>query len=512
MRVIVEPWESEVWSDVKELCKVEEGYSWEEMREKLYNSELPTKEKWPELINTFFSLLAYYNAICFPDMVMLATTALEENPELIEENFFILDEYQDFNQAEENLVAKITKNASGVLMVGDDDQVLYEKLKSGKAELIRRHYKSTTKTNAMLPYCGRCSFHITKASSAFIRANAEDECISKIYLPLKVAEEEGKVNCVACFQPSGAVDYIKKFIEDNQSLIEERQKQLETGDKKDAFLLILSPDKKLAFYGNEQKEVLDVIASYQSSQKMKYGDDYYKVLTYYAFGNNDGNNYAFRKLLSYENTSREDIISLVKVGLENKINFIEIKKDIVHLISERAINVRNILDDEKLMAREKAQAIADLISISDVQRLMSDIEQSIIEGSFRLEHEDEEAAELEEIGPSKVSAVELMSIVGSKGLSADHVIIVGFDNINMGYITRNAFYVAMTRARKSLHIITALQARGSSGPNDFFQQLPDSHLNFMTHKKTGRTTTIMRSRNDFLSYFRRILYGRNNRR
>ena len=63
--------------------------------------------------------------------------------------------------------------------------------------------------------------------------------------------------------------------------------------------------------------------------------------------------------------------------------------------------------------------------------------------------------------------MELMTIVGSKGLSADHVIIIGFDNVNIGWVTGNAFYVAMTRARHSLHIITALKAGGAACPHDF---------------------------------------------
>ena len=56
-----------------------------------------------------------------------------------------------------------------------------------------------------------------------------------------------------------------------------------------------------------------------------------------------------------------------------------------------------------------------------------------------------------------MSAVELMTIVGSKGLSADHVIIIGFDNVNMSWVTRNAFFVATTRARRSVHLMTALR-------------------------------------------------------
>ncbi len=55
-----------------------------------------------------------------------------------------------------------------------------------------------------------------------------------------------------------------------------------------------------------------------------------------------------------------------------------------------------------------------------------------------IEHQDEEEAELEEIQVKQLSAVELMTIVGAKGLSADHVIIIGFDNVNMNWVISDA--------------------------------------------------------------------------
>ena len=99
-----------------------------------------------------------------------------------------------------------------------------------------------------------------------------------------------------------------------------------------------------------------------------------------------------------------------------------------------------------------------------------------------------------------MAAVELMTIVGSKGLSADHVIIIGFDNVNIGWVTRNAFYVAMTRARRSLHIITALKAGGAARPHDYLDALPDENLEFSKYTKGGRTLTVLGSRIDLKVY------------
>ena len=104
-----------------------------------------------------------------------------------------------------------------------------------------------------------------------------------------------------------------------------------------------------------------------------------------------------------------------------------------------------------------------------------------------------------------MGAIELMTIIGSKGLSADHVIIVGFDNVNMGnWITSNAFYVAMTRARKSLHILTALKSGGARQAHNFLEQLSDEYTEYYSYKKIGRIKKRMNNRDSFKKYLRNL--------
>jgi superfamily I DNA/RNA helicase len=116
-----------------------------------------------------------------------------------------------------------------------------------------------------------------------------------------------------------------------------------------------------------------------------------------------------------------------------------------------------------------------------------------------LEHQEEEQAELEEIEVTQMSAIELITIVGAKGLSADHVIIIGFDDVNMRWITKNAFYVALTRARKSLHLLTSLQSNGPKRAHDFLGHMPDVHLEFFSYKKGDHSKTF-RTRQRFTLY------------
>ncbi len=103
-----------------------------------------------------------------------------------------------------------------------------------------------------------------------------------------------------------------------------------------------------------------------------------------------------------------------------------------------------------------------------------------------------------------MGAIELMTIVGSKGLSADHVIIIGFDNVNMSWITKNAFYVAMTRAKKSLHILTALKSGGARQAHDFLEKLSDEHAEYYSYKKSNHTKNQLQGKQGFKTYLNNL--------
>ena len=84
-----------------------------------------------------------------------------------------------------------------------------------------------------------------------------------------------------------------------------------------------------------------------------------------------------------------------------------------------------------------------------------------------------------------ISAVQLTSIVGSKGLSADHVIVLGCDAVNLARISRSAFFVAMTRARRSLTLLAAMGGGGAKELHPFLLALPDRHTDAWMAKAKG---------------------------
>jgi superfamily I DNA/RNA helicase len=505
-RIIGQSWKEIVWGDVLAFFpEIDPNtYTWKKFEEQLHNSNFEESDEWKQLKETYFKLCQFYNAAGFADLILRAAKALEENADLNESDHFIIDEYQDFNLAEETLINRLVNDPKGLLVVGDDEQVLYEKLKSGKPTLIRALYSNTDYTNGMLPFCGRSSYHITKSADYFIQQHREADCIEKIYLPLERSGGEPKVQVIACATAPTAVDYIEKFVADHKSEIDERKSQLESGGKKDAFLLILTPAREVNFYGTSKERLKAIAAEYQTETR-SFSEDYYKLLSYYSLANNPQNNFTFRKVLHYEGILTARVHEFLESAMQSERDLRDLDEQEIRDAISKASEIKTILDAESPIS-EKLDGIARLISITDREKLQADMECEAInqEEIARLEHEEEEEAELEELEVKRMGAVELMTIVGSKGLSADHVVIIGFDNVNMSWVTKNAFYVAMTRARKSLHILTALKSGGARQAHAFLDQLPDDHIEFYSYKKSNHTKNQLQGKRGFKTYINNL--------
>jgi len=506
-RIIGQFWKDIVWGDALAFYPLlnKSEYTWKKFEEQLYNAEFEQSEEWAKSKEIYFKLCQFYNAAGFADLILRAKDALVENPQLNESNYFIIDEYQDFNSAEDALINQLVNEPKGLLVVGDDEQVLYEKLKSGKPTLIRNLYQNSNYANGMLPFCGRSSFHITKTAGHFIQQQREADCIEKIYLPIKTADDHPKVQVIACATAPTAVDYIEKFVADNKMAIDERKNKLAESEEKDAFLLILTPAKEVNFYGESKKKIAKIVAEYQA-ENLYFSEDYYKILSYYSLANNPQNNFTFRKILYYEDIAEAKVHELIEGAIQNGQNLCDIDSEEIKISLQKCNEIKTIVEATGATTEGKIESIASHISITDKARLKEDIARKSInqEEVTEIEHKEEEEAELEEIEVKKMGAIELLTIVGSKGLSADHVIIIGFDNVNMSWITKNAFYVAMTRARKSLHILTALKSGGARQANGFLDQLSDDHAEFYSYKKTDHTKNQLQGKQGLKTYLNNL--------
>jgi superfamily I DNA/RNA helicase len=485
INLIANGWANVVWADVREFHSgLQSGHSLRRLEAQFHTERVLADEQWVQLRETYAELCMFYNAMGFADMVVLARQAVDERPQLVEHDMWIIDEYQDFNAAENHLVQSLTTNASGVLIAGDDEQALYQQLKSSHPDIIISYYTDTSFANAMLPYCSRCSYHVCLAASAFIDAGRLPSSIKKIYLPLEVDESAPKVRLVATSAPTSAVSYIKKFISDHQAELDAYIEKMQAGEETDSFLLILTPQKAVSFYGGAVAELKDWLSQWSVIDTGR-SSDYKRVATYYRVGGNPAGNFAFRKVLDYEGATPAEVHPFIEAAMQSGVPLSAVAGQIVSSGVDKCTDVAGLIDDESLAVDDLVTALQNLVEIDEPAALVQEIEAHPLSGGlFTSDDEADEAIET----AGAAAPVQLLTMVGSKGLSAQHVIVIGCDNVNMSKTTRLTFFVALTRARQSLHLVTSLKSRGSSAAHQFVGELPAGACDFLVFKKTGSVT------------------------
>jgi hypothetical protein len=126
------------------------------------------------------------------------------------------------------------------------------------------------------------------------------------------------------------------------------------------------------------------------------------------------------------------------------------------------------LEADELEPDAKAQQLVGIIVVDGIEQLAVEFAADTIGKSC-----SSDEFELESVLPiaGTMGAVEFMPIVRSKGLSARHVMIIGCDDVNLSWTTPQAVFVALTRARESLHLLTTLRVRGTV-PHSYLADLP----------------------------------------
>lgn len=106
----------------------------------------------------------YYRAIGENDVVHYAIQACKKDASIIpKRDLILIDEFQDFNEIEDEFISLLA-NHNEVLVVGDDDQALY-RFKGSDPKFIRdKHHTSNTDFEShTLRFCSRCPEVVVKA-------------------------------------------------------------------------------------------------------------------------------------------------------------------------------------------------------------------------------------------------------------------------------------------------------------------------------------------------------------
>ena len=371
----------------------------------------------------------YYNAIGYDDSVFRVYKALKDSKEYQEKyKLIIVDEYQDFNALETSVLSYII-DFSPSLIVGDDDQALYCQLRDSKPDFIRDLFQGDDFHNFELPFCLRCPKAVISVFDDII----------------KISQSKGILNKRICkkfnyFPPVKGKD--SKIYPKIKLIISSIQKKSPPGAN---------------YFGRYVLQEIEKIPKdeIEESHKKNFptiliiGPNYYLKTLIPVFDNN-GYGYEFKQ------TEQS-----MKIDLEDGFKFLN--KD-----ESSNLGWRIILEAKKPNFYEKVILTSITKNIDYINIISDDFKQEIL-AEAKLHKEEAETVEDEpEIDKSKPT-IKLTTFEGAKGLSAQHVFILGLQN---GDLPRNPnsisdievckLLVAMTRTRKQCYILSTRNFAGKS--------------------------------------------------
>ena len=378
----------------------------------------------------FISRSNYYDAVSFDDSVFRVWSAFERNIKVnTQYDLILVDEAQDFNKLEVSFIYHLAKNYP-ILIAGDDDQAIYEELRSADPKYIQEMWKDSTFERHNLPYCTRCTKVIIDAYDDIISVaktkNLFNRRIPKrfsYYPPLKGPDSERyqkiRTVCTSVYSKKSNyfVEYIKKEI--NKISKEEVRQSREDGNPT---VLIMAPTP----YRDQILSNL-VNSGFNINTNQKKGDDLDRISILRKISENFGLNLWWRVLL-----------------------FID-----------QPIFIRDVLRKAK----------GDIL-IKDI--LPKDYLQKIDLEMKNLPNNNDDDNEILET-KNDVPTIQITSFEGAKGLSAYHTFIIGLQDgvlpINSSVIKEREvrkFLVALTRAKKQCHIVFTKRPFGNIAKQSTF--------------------------------------------
>lgn len=393
-----------------------------DFKEKEISRALVNLEKNNDGVKFYLSRSAYYNSTGHEDAVYRVFLYLDENNVAIPRySQVIVDEYQDFNLLESSLVKLIGKK-NQIMIAGDDDQALY-RFRFASPDFIRKLYRAKQLETFFLSFCRRCTSILIEATSAFI-PNAKGKGLLnerimekefKCYWPDKFSDSKKyeKIFLGKCSADSIVSRHINEKI---LSIVEDEN--IQPSEKDEPEFLIIGPSR-ISHYLQRANETL--------LKDERINKDIFEI--------------EFKK--EFKEFSIDEGYKLIRKDRNSNLGWrVVMYKDRVDFSLEKY----------KEIIREslKGKPIVELLP-----------EKYITEHREKINNVSLEEDESPEISLDKKIKIKLTTYLGAKGLSANHVFVLGLEN---GIFPEDPneisddeacqFIVLLTRARKSLRILS----------------------------------------------------------
>jgi superfamily I DNA/RNA helicase len=398
----------------------------------------------------------YYDAVGHNDVVYRVQRHFEANPESIPElDVVVVDEYQDFNYLETRLIDSLAQ-ASPVLIAGDDDQALYG-FKGSSPRFIRDLADEEDVDHFDLPYCSRCTEVVVEAVKQIaVEAQRRGNLADRIkrpylcYLPDKAEDSDRHPALIhaACSVETSKAPYARSYIAEQIAEVPDEDIR-ESREGPHPTALVIGPlyyVRPICEYLAERFANVRLLESSKSGITALDG--------YRRLARDFDSRLGWRILLHLDPC--DGASDLIERAFRAEVDLAALlPEDYREKHRGPAGLVEKLLDGQELNADEVAEleAAADMTINQVHAALGTDPEKEGDEGA-----EGYDEAEAENEGPTIVCT----SQVGAKGLSAEHVFIVGMVNGDFPRDPNNVtddevcqLIVGLSRTRKACHLVSA---------------------------------------------------------
>jgi len=425
----------------------------------------------PEELAFYSKRRKYYNFFGPHCSVYTLIKIFELDAEKIPEfSQILIDEFQDFNKLESTLLSHLAKR-SPVLIVGDDDQSLYQ-FKYADPSDIRQKHASGEYATFGLPYCSRCAKVVIDAYAAVVRAAQANgnlqERVPKDYVYFPCEEKDA----VSAAHPHVVVkrEVFQNVIpynidRDIQSLFDPRASRLPT-------VLIICPLRKqieVIEHGLRSRgfKNIDATQKYDHSSAMEGLG--------LLLANNDCT-LGWRLVFEAE-CERTDRVDRFREVMQQSVDTEAPFKDLLTVEERRPIRTARAALRKIIEGKDVDEA-----TLGTVFEVTGHEPTQIATATIR----DELGRRRTHKNIYKNTPIKIVTMLGAKGLTRDYAFLVNFDDrflldrddggslvVSDGSICR--FLVSLTRARERVTIYTSKKESPT-----YLDWIPDEHLNDCT--------------------------------
>ncbi len=404
--------------------------------------EVEILESYAKKFSVAFSdLCKTLGCITFEQMITQTTAFIKTNPAYLQDligdiELLIIDEFQDFNPTERELINLLSTHAKDSIILGDDDQCIYE-FKDADTEGIINLFNDTAVENLIHHNtCYRCPDCIVDACSNLININQKR-------VP-KEWKKSGK---------SGEVIFKQlRTQEESANMVVQEIEKIKSSEP-DTSVMILSAvefavEGTLTALKNKGIEYTSLWSQKMDLEKLKRVWEIRTVL-----GSKKILNLLF--LIHVNIKTNKKVLKNINELLGKELNF----ETTLELVEKG-----NFIESAFATLIKSKPSLVDVVSLDQYSFLSPYLSETTLEEDL-----EKLAKVISEPLPFNSTGINIMSIHKSKGLQADYVFMIGMvegiiPNALRGLDTieaqRRLLFVGMSRAKNKLYLLSTIEWDG----------------------------------------------------